>query len=74
MLVVGVIELSVLEWVLVFVLIRKLDGKVWYVIDYCKLNVVIRKDVYFLFLIEECLDILVGNEWFFKLDVNSVYW
>ena len=32
------------------------------------------KDTYPLLLIEECLDTLVGNQWFSKLDANVAYW
>lgn len=74
MLAAGVIEPSVSEWASAPVLIRKTDGKVRYAIDYRRLNAVTRKDVYPLPLIEECLDTLVGNEWFSKLDANSAYW
>lgn len=74
MLNVGIIELLILELVFLFVLICKRDGKVWWCIDYWKLNLVIKNDVYFLLLIEECIDILFGNEWFLKLDVNLVYY
>lgn len=45
-----------------------------YAIDYRKLNAETRKAVYSLPLIEECLDTLVGNEYFSKLDANSAYW
>lgn len=70
---VGVIEFLIFEWVLVLVLVRKKDGIFCWCIDYRVLNVVIKKDVFFLFLVDECLDILMGNFWFFKLDVNWVY-
>lgn len=74
MLEVGIIELLNLEWVLLFVFVWKKDGKVRWCIDYWKLNFVMKKDVYLLFFIEECIDILFGNEWFLKLDVNLVYY
>ena len=64
MLAAGVIELSTSEWASAPVLIRKLDGRVRYAIDYRKLNAVTRKYVYPLPLTEECLDTLVGNEYF----------
>lgn len=55
---VGIIQLLNLEWVLVFVLVKKKDGNVRWCIDYCNLNSVIVKDFFFLFIIEDCLDIL----------------
>ena len=73
MLAAGVIEPSTSEWASAPVLIRKSDGRVRYAIDYRKLNAVTRKEVYPLPLIEECLDTLVENEYFYKLDANSTY-
>jgi hypothetical protein len=74
MLAAGVIEPSVSEWASAPVLIRKSDGKLRYAIDYRRVNAVTRKDVYPLPLIEGCLDALVGNKYFSKLDANSAYW
>lgn len=70
---VGVIEFLIFEWVLVFVLVWKKDGIFCWCVDYWVLNKVIKKDVFFLFLVDECFDMLMGNVWFFKLDVNWVY-
>ena len=70
----GVIEPSVSEWASPPVLIRKRDGSVRYAIDYRRLNEVIKKEVYPLPLIDECIDTLAGNEWFSKLDASSAYW
>lgn len=69
---VDVIEFLVFEWVLVFVLVRKKDGMFCWCVDYWVLNIVIKKDVFFLFLVDECWDILIENIWFLKLDVNWV--
>lgn len=43
-------------------------------IHYRALYKVTVKDTYPLPLIEECLDTLVGNLWFLKLDANAAYW
>ena len=69
MLVSDVIQLSISEWASAPVLIRKKDGHVWWCLDYRRRNNVIRKDVFPLPLIDECLDILSGNVCFSKLDV-----
>ena len=70
----GVIEPSILESASPPVLIRKRGGKVRWCIYYRKLISVIKKDVYPLPLIVECIDTLSGNEWFSKLDANSAYY
>lgn len=44
-------------WGLLVVLVKKIDGSYRFCIDYRKLNVVIRKDVYFLFRIDEMLEV-----------------
>ena len=70
----GVIEPSTSEWASAPVLIRKRDKSVRWCLDFRKLNDVTVKDVYPLPLVDECLDTLVGNAWFSKLDANSAYW
>jgi hypothetical protein len=67
----GVIQPSVSEWAPI--LIRKKDGQVRWCLDYRKLNNVMRKDVFPLPLIDECLDTLMGNVWFSKQDANSAF-
>lgn len=49
------------------------DGIFCWCVDYWVLNKVIKKDVFFLFLVDKCFDMLMGKVWFFKLDVNWVY-
>ena len=61
------------EWASAPVLIRKKDGQIRWCLDYQRLNNVIRKDVFPLPLIDECLDTLSGNVWFSKLDANSAF-
>ena len=70
----GVIGPSISESASPPVLIRKRDGKVRWRIDYRNLNLVTKKDVYSLPLIEKCMDTLSGIEWFSKLDANSGYY
>lgn len=43
-------------------------------VDYCKLNFVIKKDVYLLLWIDEFFDILLGVKYFCILDFVSGYW
>ena len=70
----GVIQESISEWASSPVLIRKRDGTVRWCIDYRALNDVTVKDTFPLPLVDDCLDTLVGNIWFSKLDANSAYW
>jgi hypothetical protein len=70
----GVIQPSSSDWASAPVLVRKKDGSVRWCVDYRALNKVTIKDTYPLPLIEECLDTLVGNQWFSKLDANAAYW
>ena len=55
------------------VLIRKKDVQVRRCLDYRRLNNVTRKDVFPLPLIEECLDILSGNVWFYQLQLTAPF-
>ena len=61
-------------WSLLVVLVRKKDYFWRLCIDYRRFNVVIRKDVYFLFRIDDSLDVLVGSMYFSILDLVSGYW
>ena len=73
MLDVGVIQPYISEWASALVLIRKKAGQVRWCLDYRRLNNVIKKDVFPLPLIDECLDTLSRNVWFSKLDANSAF-
>lgn len=53
---------------------KKKDGSWCVCVDYCCLNVIIVKDVYFIFRIEDDLDVFVGFKWFIMLDLNMVYY
>lgn len=57
----------------VYVCCMQILYKLLIIVDYWVLNKVIKKDVFFLFLVDECFDMLMGSVWFFKLDVNWVY-
>ena len=74
MLKVGVIEPSVSDWASAPLLIRKQDGTIRWCVDCRALNYVTTQDVFPLPLVEDCLDILAGNQWFSKLDANSAFW
>ena len=69
----GVIQPSICDWASALVLIRKRDGNVRWCIDYRGVHSVTEKDVFPLPLVDDCLDTLVGNKWFSKLDANSAY-
>ena len=68
-----VIQPSISEWASAPVLIRKKDGQIQWCLDYRHLNNVIRKDVFPLPLIDECLGTLSGNVCFSKLDANFAF-
>ena len=70
----SVIQPSISDWASVPVLVRKKDESVRWCVDYRALNKVTIKDTYPLPLIEECLDTLAGNQWFWKLDANAADW
>ena len=69
----GVIQETVSDWASSPVLIRKCDGTVRCCIDYRSLDNVTVNDVFPLPLVDDCLDTIAGNVWFFKLDANSAY-
>ena len=56
------------------VLIRKLNGKICFCIDFKKLNSRTNKDAYSLPRIDEMFDSLYGAKWFSNLDIKSAYW
>ena len=70
----GGIRPSMSEWASAPVLIRKRCGSVRWYVDYRLLNALTTKDVFPLPLVDECLDTLVGNVLYSKLDANSAYW
>ena len=62
----GVIQETVSDWASSPVLIRKCDGTVRCCIDYRSLDNVTVKDVFPLPLVDDCLDTIAGNVWFFQ--------
>ena len=56
------------------VLVRNKDGALRFSIDFRKLKNRTIRDAYYLLRIEETNDTLPGSQYFFKLDLRSVYW
>lgn len=74
MLDVGVIKFFKFFWVFFIVIVCKLDGFIRFCVNYCKVNEVIIKDLYFLFRINDFFDVLCGFLWFFVLDLQLGFW
>ena len=73
MLTAGVIRPSCSSWAAAPVLVKKKDGEVRWCLDYRKLNACTKKDVFPVPVMSECLDALVGNLFFSKLDAANAY-
>ena len=71
---VGIIEPSVSPWAAAYVLVRKKTGEIRLCIDFRRLNEQTKKNQYPLPLIEDCLEPLRGNKFFYQLDLASGYW
>lgn len=69
-----VIEFSESFWLVLLLLVVKKDGLWRFCVDYRQFNLVIKKDVYFLFRIDEFFDFLVGVFYFSILDLVFGYW
>ncbi len=63
-------QLSI-EYPILFIL--KKDDKLRFYIDYCQFNIIIKKNYYFLSLIIELKDRLIGTQWFTTLDLPKIY-
>ena len=61
-------------WISPVVLVRKKNGKLWFCVDYRKLNSITKKDAYPLPCIDEMLNTLKESKWFSTLDLASRYW
>ena len=61
-------------WSSPVILIKNKDGSWRYCVDYRRLNIVTKKDVYPLPRIDDALDNLPGSEYFSSLDLRSGYW
>ena len=70
----GAIRPSQGAWCNAVVLERKKDGGLCFCIDFCHLNVHMKKDSYPLPRIQEVLESLVGTSHFSCLDLKSGFW
>lgn len=70
----GIISPSTSSWAAAPVLVKKKTGEYRYCLDYRALNKVTTKDVYPIPILTECMDSLVGNIYFSKLDANQAYY
>ena len=70
----GVIQPSHSPWASPIVLVAKKDGSTRFCVDYRKLNVITKMDVYPLPRIDDMLDLLANNQYFSTLDLASGYW
>lgn len=62
------------DWASAPILVKKKDGSMNYCIDYRALNSKTVKDCYPLSIIEGCLDLLYGTQYFSTLDLASGYY
>ena len=70
----GAIWPSQSAWHNALVLVRKKDGGLWFCIDFCHLNMYMKKDSYPLPRIQEALESLVGAGHFSCLDLKLGFW
>ncbi|CAG8799255.1 12837_t:CDS:1, partial [Racocetra persica] len=70
----GVIRPSTGPWSSSIIIVPKKNGKKRLCVDYCKLNAVIKKDIYPLPNINNVLDSFRKAIWFFSFDLASGYW
>ena len=74
MLEVGAILPSQSLWCNAIVLVCKKDGGLWFCINFCKLNVMTKKDSYLLSQIQEAIKSLVGIGYFSCLYLKAGFW
>ena len=70
----GVIEPTISEWAALAVLAPKTGGEWRFCIDYRKLNEMVKREVYPLPRLEDCIDTLGHSKWFSTFDANCGYW
>ena len=70
----GVIQPSSSPWASSIVLVAKKDGSTRFCVDYRKLNMITKPDVFPLSRIDDSLDLLAGTQFFSTLDLASWYW
>ena len=69
-----VIRPSVSPYAARVVPVQKKDGTIRFCIDYRRLNADTTRDAFPLPRIDDCLDALLGAEWFHVMDLKSGYW
>ena len=69
----GIIQPSTSSYASAPVMLRKKNGSLRYCLDYRLLNKKTIKDTYPLPLLSDCIESLVGNLWFSKMDCNNAY-
>lgn len=67
-------EFSIGFWVSFILLVKKKDGLICFCIDYRKINVVVKKNVYLFFRFDECLELLLGLKFMCIIDLVFGYW
>ena len=70
----GILCPSASPWASPIVFVRKPDGSYRFCVDYRRLNLVTRKDVFPLTRIEDLIDLLYGASIYICLDAFSGYW
>ncbi|UYV71003.1 hypothetical protein LAZ67_8001384 [Cordylochernes scorpioides] len=70
----GIIRPSSSPWSIPVILVRKLDGKYRFCVDYRKLNEVTVNEVYPIPRIDDVMDTLQGSKYFSAIDLKSGYW
>jgi len=68
----GVIEKSCSPWTSA-VLVKKKDGTIRFCVDFRRLNAITKNDSYPIPRLDDMLDRLARNSWFFSLDLRSGY-
>ena len=70
----GIVQPSRSPWASPVVLVPKKDGSLRFCVDFRRLNLITRKDVYPLPKVDDIFDTLCGAHYFTSLDLASGYW